>query len=970
MSLARVGIGARLFIAFLVITAVSLSSGIAGWIALREISGAQSRLISQALPAVVATQRMAEASTRLVAAAHALTAALDEDSRRRQEALLFELEAEIRQGEKDAGLSSLGGDGVAELSRTIEKLTANLSRQNALVRERIALDGRFRDRAVNIIAAATAIVDLSETLVSNASAGTSAVIANLYGLLDDPRYRDQAYDALDRLIEQDIYLLGGMFELRLRSSQIGLLINQLTRAISDAETARIAAEYRDHLRVIRRRVGSIADPVRRQQASGFLAALEAAAGASPWDESLFGQRQRLIDIGRELDLIAAGNADLAGEVSRVAQAMVITSEGFAGATAAQAGDAVDTGFYSLLISSLVAIATSGLIVWLYVNRQVVRRLRSLTTAMQRLTDGDLNVDVTDEGTHELKALSRAVRAFRDESKHRRALELERERTAEELRRHREELQVLVGERTRQLQDANAKLQQEVAKHAEAREKAEIANRAKSDFLATMSHEIRTPMTGMLGMLRILSAAPLSREQRHRLDVATSSGEALLGILNSILDYSKIESGRIAVEPVRFNLKDTIKGVIELMRPSAAEKGLKLRFSCDASLSGDHLADAGKLRQIVFNLVSNAIKFTERGRVSVAVRRLGTDAAADRVVIAVADSGIGIAPAEIDHIFEPFTQADASTTRRFGGTGLGLAISRRLAERMGGSLTVKSAPQAGSYFCLTMTLPQAETSPLARETVRQPRRRGPALRILAVEDDPATRIVVQSFLESLGHHVLVAVDGYKAVELAEREMPDLVILDVSLPGMDGPEVARHIRAIDGLADVPVLAMSAHVYRDEVASYLRAGMDGFVGKPLTPEDLAEALDAIDPAPRARPELEGTSAIVDCAVLDGDLAALGRATVERILNAAERTLPEHLSVLRGALVEGDLARAAGLAHAICSAAGAAGFSALHASAVKLEDAVRAGDETAAQRHLAACEALYPQAMATARRLVVERV
>jgi two-component system sensor histidine kinase TorS len=964
----RFGIGARLFIAFVVITAVSLSSGVASWFVLREISGAQSRLIAEALPAVSATQRTAEVAAKLVAAAPALTAANDETARQHQEALLSSLAMKIRQSVAEVGIVTSDATAI-NLGETVNSLVSNLSAQNALVKERIALNAAFAQRAMHSIEAATGIVDLSETLVSNASAGTAAVIANLYGLIEEPHHREEAYEALDRLIEHDIYLLGNMFELRLRSSQIGLLANQLTRTLTEAEVTEIAGDYRDHLRVIRRRIVSIDDPVRREQAMDHLAVLDAANGEAPWSQSLFGQRVRLIEIGAELDRVSVANAAVSGEVSRIAQAMLADSERFARQTAEQAGAAVSTGFYSLVVSSLVAIMISGLIVWLYVERRVVRRLGSLAVAMQRLTDGDLAVDVADEGTHELKALSNAVRAFRDESQQRRALEIERERTNEELRRHREELQVLIDERTRQLQDSNARLQQEVVKHAEAREKAEIANRAKSDFLATMSHEIRTPMTGMLGMLRILSAARLSQEQRRRLDVATNSGEALLGILNSILDYSKIESGNIAVEPERFNLKDMLAGVVDLMRPSAIEKNLKLGFSCDGSVFGDHVGDAGKLRQIVFNLVSNAIKFTERGRVSVAVRRAGRDEESDFFSIAVADTGIGIAPDDTDRIFEPFTQQDASITRRFGGTGLGLAISRRLAEVMGGSLTVKSTPQEGSCFTLGITLPRATA---ANEAVAKPAlqvpQRTPALRVLAVEDDPATQIVVQTFLESMCHQVTIAADGYRAVDLAEQVRPDLVIIDVSLPGMDGLEAARRIRTIAGLGGVPILAMSAHVFKDEVASYLKAGMNGFVGKPLTPEALAEAVDAVLGMP-ASGSGSDASAFLDRGVLDADLAALGRATVERILDAAEHSLPEHFTALRGSLAANDLPAVSELAHAIRSAAAAAGFSALYRSASDLESAARAGETATARRHLAACEAHYPPAIAAARRLVMEQ-
>ncbi len=999
MAFARLGIGARLFIAFVGITAVSLSSGIASWYVLREISGAQSLLITQALPAVAATQRTADATAKLVAAAPALTAAADEATRRRQEAALSALAEEIRRSVADANLSALGESEVADLSRTVDALIANLSAQSRLVRERIALESAFSGRAVRTIAAATAIVDLSETLVSNASAGTSAVIANLYGLVEDPARQEEAYDALDRLIEEDIYRMGGMFELRLRSSQIGLLANRLTRALTEDEVREIAAGFRDHLKVIRRRVASIDDPVRRDQAAGFADVLKSAVGDSPWDDSLFSQRLRLIRIGQQLDGVAAANGDLSRAVSGIAQSMLAASEGYARRTADQAGAAVGTGFYSLVVSSLVAIVISGLIVWLYVERRVVRRLGTLSAAMRRLTDGDLDVDVADEGTHELRAMSKAVRAFRDESQRRRALEIERERTNEELRRHREELQVLVSERTQQLRHANAKLQDEVANHAAAREKAEIANRAKSDFLAAMSHEIRTPMTGMLGMLRILNGSRLGVEQRRHLDIATGSGEALLGILNSILDYSKIESGNVAVEPIRFNLKDTLAGVVELMRPSAVEKKLKLSFACDRAVFGDHLGDAGKLRQIVFNLVSNAIKFTEAGRVGVVARRLerqaGVDRGVDRIAIAVTDTGIGIAPADLGRIFEPFTQTDASITRRFGGTGLGLAISRRLAEVMGGTITVESTPHQGSRFTLVLDLAPAEAVPA--DGARAAAAAGPApapRRILVVEDDAATRVVVETFLAAMGHRVVMAEDGFQAIALAAAQLPDLVLVDISLPGMDGSETARRLRAIAGGRPLPIVAMSAHVFRDEIERHVEAGMDGFVGKPLSPDSLSQAIAAALTGGAVAPAIAGPAnqapdrqppdrqppdrqppdhqppdhQPLDHQVLDADLAALGHAAVERILGAAEEALPRRLRAMREALASGDLRRLADLAHATRSAAAAAGFTALYHSAGRLEAAAAAGDAAMADL-LADCEADYPPAIDAARRLVRAR-
>lgn len=944
--LSRLGIGARLFFAFLGITALSLSSGVAGWLILRDISATQSRINQEALPAVAAAQRTAETSARLVASAPALNAVRDETSRAAQEAELADLAADIKRSVSDASLASLDSATTDKLAGTVGALMHNLTAQNRLVKERLQLQQSFAGRAERTIRAATAIVDLSETLVSNTSAGTSAVISGLYGLIDDPARREEAYQALDRLIEQDIYLLDRMWELRLRSSQIGLLANQLTRTTDRNEVAEIARGYEEHLRVVRRRVASIDDPVRREQAQGFLKILDAASGNAPVGFSLFGERLRLIAIGDDLESVAEANRNLSAQVSQVAQLMLDASQSAARTASAQAQQAVDAGLYVLLALSLIAITLSGLIVWFYVERGIVRRLGALSGAMQKLTVGDQSVEVSEEGAKELRALSSAVVAFRDETRKRQALEVERARNHEELRRHREELQDLVHQRT-------GELEQEVARHAQAREAAEAASRAKSAFLATMSHEIRTPMTGMLGMLRILKEEELSPEQRKHVTVAANSGETLLGILNSILDYSKIESDKVTLDKQVFDPADLMAGVVVLMRPSAEEKGLKLELTLDPTLSGHHTGDAGKLRQIVFNLVSNAIKFTETGEITVKAAVTGKD----QLRISVKDTGIGIAPDQQERIFDSFTQTDASVTRRYGGTGLGLAISRGLAQAMGGRLTVTSKPGDGSLFTLDITLaPAVVATPIRKGMSRKTNGTGPALKVLVVEDDAATRLVACQFLAMLGHSAEAVPDGYEAVARFAEIAPDLVLMDISLPGKDGIATARELRRE---AKTPIIAMSAHVFTEEVERYLASGMDAYVAKPLNLEALAAAIRQVSGMP---------AAAFDSALFAVDIEELGPDAMRRILALADETLPKRFDRMRSALERHDFDDLKGLAHATFSTASAAGFTQLSQEARALEQSASARDGTAVLRHLDRCETAYRVASAEAAALLNE--
>jgi two-component system sensor histidine kinase TorS len=950
--LSRLGIGARLFIAFLGITALSLSSGVAGWLILRDISTTQSHINQEALPAVAAAQRTAETSARLVASAPALNAVRDETSRAAQEAELASLAADIKRSVSDASLSSLDSATTDKLAGTVGALMHNLTAQNRLVKERLQLQQSFAGRAERTIRAATAIVDLSETLVSNTSAGTSAVISGLYGLIDDPARREEAYQALDRLIEQDIYLLDRMWELRLRSSQIGLLANQLTRTTDRNEVAEIARGYEEHLRVVRRRVASIDDPVRREQAQGFLKILDAASGNAPVGYSLFGERLRLIAIGDDLESVAEANRNLSAQVSQVAQLMLDASQSAARTASAQAQQAVDAGLYVLLALSLIAITLSGLIVWFYVERGIVRRLGALSGAMQKLTDGDLSVEMSEEGAKELRALSSAVVAFRDETRKRQALEVERERNHEELRRHREELQELVHQRT-------GELEQEVARHAQAREAAEAASRAKSAFLATMSHEIRTPMTGMLGMLRILKEEDLSPEQRKHVTVAANSGETLLGILNSILDYSKIESDKVTLDRQVFDPSDLMTGVVALMRPSAEEKGLKLKLALDRKLAGHYAGDAGKLRQIVFNLVSNAIKFTAKGEITVKAAVAGKAEAGDQLRITVKDTGIGIAPDQRERIFDSFTQTDASVTRRYGGTGLGLAISRGLAQAMGGRLTVTSKPGKGSRFTLDIALaPATVATPIRMGKNRKADSMGPALNVLVVEDDAATRLVACQFLGMLGHKAEAVPDGYEAVARFAEFAPDLVLMDISLPGQDGIATARELRKRGG-AKIPIIAMSAHVFTEEVERYLASGMDAYVAKPLNPEALTEAIR----------QVSGTlAAAVDKALFAADIKELGPDAMRRILTLADATLPKRFARMRSALERQDFDGLKGMAHATFSTASAAGFTQLSRDARALERSAAKRDGRAAQQHLTRCETAYRQASGEASAMLLE--
>ena len=383
----------------------------------------------------------------------------------------------------------------------------------------------------------------------------------------------------------------------------------------------------------------------------------------------------------------------------------------------------------------------------------------------------------------------------------------------------------------------------------AKDEAEAANRAKSNFLATMSHEIRTPLNGVLGMAQALAAGELAPAQRDQLDVIQKSGQSLLAILNDILDLSKIEAGRMEIEAVEFDLGEIAQGALGAFTALANKKGLSFNLEMDAA-RGVYLGDPTRIRQILYNLISNALKFTESGEIRVTLAYDGAE-----LVAAVHDSGIGMSQDVQSALFQKFSQADASTTRRFGGTGLGLAICRQLAEMMAGSITVVSEPGAGAVFTFRAPLPRIgdARAPAAVEAA-PPEAAALHIRVLAAEDNSVNQLVLKTLLHQVGVVPVVVENGQLALEAWEASHWDVILMDVQMPVMDGPTAVRAIRAreaLTGRARTPIIALTANAMSHQRAEYAACGMDGHVGKPIEAAKLFQALeDALDGA-EALPE-----------------------------------------------------------------------------------------------------------------------
>ena len=930
----KLGIAAKLYLAFGSIFLLAIVASSVGWKGFQRVTDSQNSVIDQAIPGLRQAHQLSALNASIGALAQQLLRANDELERVNISSVLFHEVGQIHTLIDDFQQQEFSIGSLQALRQTVSDIEEKLHQQNELVRQRIYQQARFNKIAAGLIASTEELNYLADSLVANAASTTTAITSNLYDLVEDDASKQRLYAVFDRLVEVDLDAMERMYELRLRSANLNGFFNRVAKESELIELDNLRKRTVETLSILKRRVSEINDPQRRQQAAELLSAMEFDTGPL-YVYDIFESRVSLVLIGKSLTKLSVETGEASQALNGIVSELNATGGTLINQVSTTAKESLDTSRQLFSAISIVLILVAAAILWWFIKRNVVRRLLSLQSATHAITEGNYDVEIVVEGHDELTDMGKALVGFRNNAIHNRKLD-------EELRQHKTHLEDLVEERSEQLHKTNQMLSEEVQNHALAREKAEQANQAKTAFLATMSHELRTPLSGALGTLKLLADTNLQSRQLDYVQIINAANSSLLDIVNDILGYSQLEAGKLNIENNPFELDELLTNVIGIMKVSVHEKNNRLHLDFDSPESQWLVGDSGKLHQILINLIGNANKFTDNGSITLKVdSQKASQKNTVNLQFAVTDTGIGIAKDQQEEVFQAFTQVDTSSARRYGGIGLGLAICDRLVNAMGGNILLQSELGKGTTISFDMEVERCEPmlsnilQPILIPSIKN------RIKVLMVEDDATNSMVTNNYLRHLGHQVMAARSGEEALKLLDGEEFSLVLLDISLPGIDGLTILKYIRthSEQSIATMPVIAMSAHVFNEEVDQYLSSGMNGFLGKPFSLEDLEHAISQA---------INGREVVIananqnidpeqlrhfDAAIIDDDIKRLGLQNVQHLTELFFQSASELETELTESIAKGDFEKIAKLAHKLNGSAGNFGLERLCALMIKIE-------------------------------------